>query len=207
MIQNEADARAWFRDELGCGRETLERLEALLAMLSEENHRQNLVAASSLAEAWVRHLADSAQLLRVSHETTLPWLDLGTGAGFPGLVIAIIAPERRLILVESRTRRADWLRRVIESLGVDAEVLGNRLETITEFEAGVISARAFAPLGRLLKLSARFSTAETQWLLPKGKNGANELQEMPKTIQEMFHVEPSLTDPESVILVGRGIPR
>ena len=86
MIADEAAARDWLRGLPECDDVAMERLERLVALLAEENARQNLVSAVSLSEVWVRHIADSAQLLaHVPRETSSPWLDLGTGAGFPGL--------------------------------------------------------------------------------------------------------------------------
>ena len=99
------------------------------------------------------------------------------------------------------------MERVTARLGLDnVTVAGSRLERLEDQPAGVISARAFAPLAQLIALSARFSTPQTRWLLPKGRNGRQELAAMPKSIQAMFHVEQSITEPESVILVGRGVP-
>ena len=122
-------------------------------------------------------------------------------------MIALCRPAVEVVLVESRTKRIGWLESAIDELGIaNAYVVGGRLEAMETIPAAVISARAFAPLPHLIAVSARFSTPQTQWLLPKGRNGRQELLEMPKSIQTMFHVEQSLTDDESVILVGRGVP-
>jgi 16S rRNA (guanine527-N7)-methyltransferase len=208
LLADEAQARTWFREVLRCDALAFDRLEALVAMLREENQRQNLVSARSLDDVWVRHLADSAQLTLVSRGTPPgEWMDLGSGAGFPGLIIAVLEPSRHVVLVESRSRRIEWLERAVDALRLNASVKGARLESLDANPARVISARAFAPLPRILEAAARFSTDETQWLLPKGRGGAIELRAMPEKIQNMFHVEPSLTDPDSVILVGRGRPR
>jgi len=205
LLVDEGAVRRWLRDSLACDDSALARLDALVALLRAENQRQNLVAAASLDQVWVRHIADSAQLVGVSRGTSGPWLDLGTGAGFPGLVIALLDPAREVLMVESRARRAAWLESIVAHFGLSgARVLAARLETVPSFDAAIISARAFAPLDRIIALSARFSTPQTRWLLPKGRNGAKELGEMPETIQAMFHVEQSITDAESVILVGRG---
>jgi 16S rRNA (guanine527-N7)-methyltransferase len=203
MITNEAEARAYLEALPEWSAEVRERLEALVALLTEENERQNLVAASSIAQVWQRHIADSAQLLEhVPRETSSPWLDLGTGAGFPGLVIAALRPECQVLMVESRARRIDWLERTRITLGLDqAQVLGVRLEAVPDQLVGVISARAFAPLDKLVTLSARFSTSETIWLLPKGRSAAHELESF-KGWQHLFHVEHSLTDPEAGVIVG-----
>lgn len=207
ILETEAEARAWFASALDCDGATLAKLDRLVELLREENARQNLVSASSLDSVWVRHLADSAQLLLVSRETPRgPWLDLGSGAGFPGLVVALCRPTLDVILVENRAKRIAWLQNAVAELGLaNASVAGTKLEVLPPLEAGTISARAFAPLPQLIALSARFSTPDTRWLLPKGRNGRQELLEMPKPVQSMFHVEQSLTDPESVILIGRGV--
>ena len=207
-LRTEDEARAWFGSALGCDEALLAKLDLLVELLRAENVQQNLVSASSLEQVWVRHLADSAQLLLVSRETPRgPWLDLGSGAGFPGLVVALLRPDIEVILVESRAKRIAWLEGAIDHLGIaNAHVEGARLQALEAAPFATISARAFAPLPQLIALSARFSTPQTQWLLPKGRNGRQELLEMPKAIQSMFHVERSLTDAESVILVGCGVP-
>ncbi len=203
MIHTDAEARAWLEGLPEWDAAAHERLEALVRLLAEENTRQNLVSAASLAEVWRRHIADSAQLLiHVPRETCSPWLDLGTGAGFPGLVIAALRPECEVLMVESRARRIEWLDRARVALGLNkAQVLGARLELVPSQPVRVISARAFAPLPRLLELSARFSTADTIWLLPKGRSAPQELQEL-SGWQHRFHVEQSLTDAEAGVIVG-----
>lgn len=204
MITTEVTAKAWVAGLPEVTDEAMGRLERLVGLLSEENERQNLVSAGSLAAIWQRHVADSAQLLsHVPRETSSPWLDLGTGAGFPGLVIAALQPMHEVVLVESRARRVEWLNRVKSDLALDrVKVIGGRLEKTDTFPACVISARAFAPLDRLLGLSARFSTEGTVWLLPKGRSARQELQTL-RGWNHTFHVEQSLTDSEAGIIVGR----
>lgn len=204
MISNEVEARSFVRDLDGVDSAAIDRLERLAALLAEENQSQNLVASASLDHVWQRHIADSLQLLTyVPRETSGPWIDLGTGAGFPGLAIACALPNRPVLMVESRARRIDWLQRACDSLGLSrAQVIGLRLELIESQECSVISARAFAPLPKLLDLSARFSTPDTIWLLPKGRSARQELQELTGW-QHMFHVEQSKTDSEAGIIVGK----
>lgn len=204
MIDSEVAARAWVAALPEADNVAMERLERLIVLLTEENDRQNLVSAASLGDVWQRHIADSAQLLsHVPRETSSPWLDLGTGAGFPGLVVAALRPEANVVMVESRGRRVEWLNRVVAELGLtQARVAGDRLEKVETMAAGVISARAFAPLDRLLDLSVRFSTEATVWLLPKGRSARQELQ-MLHGWKHMFHVEQSLTDSEAGVIVGQ----
>lgn len=203
MIASEAEARAWLHTLPEVDSTAFERLERLVALLIEENARQNLVSAASLAHVWQRHIADSAQLLpHVPREKSSPWLDLGTGAGFPGLVIAALRPEAEVLMVESRGRRIDWLLRAAETLDLpQAQVLGSRLELIETRAVQVISARAFAPLDRLLDISARFSTADTLWLLPKGRSARDEVNHLSDWAHR-FHVEHSLTDSAAGIVIG-----
>lgn len=203
MMTTEAEARAWLERLPEYDAAARERLEALVAMLAEENQRQNLVSAASLDQVWLRHIVDSAQLLPyVPRETSQPWIDLGTGAGFPGLVVAALRPECQVLMVESRARRIEWLDRARIAMGLArAQVIGQRLEQVETVPARVISARAFAPLERLLELSARFSTSDTVWLLPKGRSAQQELHDLRKW-RHMFHVEHSLTDPHAGIIVG-----
>ncbi|MEM6907626.1 MAG: 16S rRNA (guanine(527)-N(7))-methyltransferase RsmG [Pseudomonadota bacterium] len=186
----------------------MERLERFAGLLLAENQRQNLISKASEAHLWQRHIADSVQLLaHVSRETMADdkiWLDLGTGAGFPGLVIAALHPDMRVVLVEARARRADFLAASAERLGLRrCEVLADRLERITPFIANVISARAFAPLEKLLRLSAPFSTKSTCYLLPKGRSAAHELEALKPSIRTMFHVKQSLTDRAAGIIVSK----
>ena len=205
MIESEDQARQFCAERLNA--QGLERLEVLAATLREENARQNLVSAGSLAAVWQRHFADSLQLVDLVPRGTGPWLDLGSGAGFPGLVLALAQPDVPVFLIESRKRRVEWLERCIELLELEhCCAIGKRLESVETVSAAVITARAFAPLGKLLRLSARFSTPATVWLLPKGRSAAQELSEQPQSVQAMFHVERSRTDPGG-ILVGRGKPQ
>jgi 16S rRNA (guanine527-N7)-methyltransferase len=201
---DEDAARAW----LDVPRETLERLYAFAALLTEENSRQNLVSRGSVDQLWSRHIVDSAQLVRSAPAGAATWLDLGTGAGFPGLVAALLHPAR-VTMVESRRLRADFLLRATEVLGITdkAEVLCSRVETLDPRPYDVISARAFAPLDKLLALGERFSTAETVWILPKGRSAKTELEAARASWQGAIRLEPSITDPDASIIVASNIRR
>lgn len=183
----------------------MERLERFAELLLVENKRQNLISKPSELQLWRRHFADSVQLLEYVSRETLdkPWLDLGTGAGFPGLIVAVLHPEWPVRLVESRARRVEFLCHCVEELGLrQCEVLGQRLERIEPFPTSVISARAFAPLKKLLSLSAPFSTKATRYILPKGRSASHELGELKSPIRKLFHVKHSLTDREAGIIVS-----
>ena len=206
MISTEDEARAYLAGLTDA--EGMARLEAFAALVLAENQRQNLIAKATEPHIWQRHIADSAQLLEnVSRETLGanaggPWLDLGSGPGFPGLVIAILCPNMPVVLVESRSRRVEFLESAIAALDLrKCRVEGQRLERITPFAARAISARAFAPLPKLLSLSAPFSTSTTRYVLPKGRSAAQELETVKPSIRAMFHVQHSLTDPDAGIIV------
>jgi len=204
-LDSEEAARGWMDEVFAPTRDTWAKLDRFVDMLVAENAQQNLIAVSTIPTIWVRHIADSAQLLSLD---TLDgdglWIDLGSGPGLPGLVVAILS-ARPMLLVESRKRRCDFLRAVVSDLGLThVEVAEAPLERVATRPAATISARAFAPLDKLLDLSARFSTESTRWLLPKGRNAVKELALLPQPWQRMFHVEQSRTDAESQILVGTG---
>lgn len=205
ILVNEDEARAWIASALSPTTDQWAKLDRFAKMLIAENEQQNLIAASTIPTIWVRHIADSAQLLSLdTREGDGLWIDLGSGPGLPGLVVAILS-ERPMLLVESRKRRCDFLRDVAAELKLPhVEVAEAPLERVGTRAAATISARAFAPLDKLIDLSARFSTESTHWLLPKGRNAVKELALLPEPWQRMFHVEQSRTDAESQILVGRG---
>ena len=202
----EEQAQDWLRAHLDVSRETMEKLESFVAFLIRESVSQNLIAASTIDSIWSRHIVDSAQLL-----THLPdpapsgaWLDLGSGAGFPGIIAALLT-VMPVTLVESRAKRIDYLERAVTMLDLESRVsvAGTTLEKLKTAPFSVISARAFAPLPRLLALSARFSTKNTFWLLPKGRNAAMELDDAEQHWLLDFHVKPSVTDDQAGIIVGK----
>ncbi|MEO0691027.1 MAG: 16S rRNA (guanine(527)-N(7))-methyltransferase RsmG [Pseudomonadota bacterium] len=206
VLASESEARDYVEKWAGEG--AMNRLDRFAQLLLEENARQNLISRASEGGLWLRHFAVSAQLLEYVPRETFskqnpdPWLDLGTGAGFPGLVIAALRPKFPVVLVESRARRVEFLKNCAAQLELNqCTVLGERLERIEPFPASVISARAFAPLDKLLRLSAPFSTKRTRYLLPKGRSAAQELTTQRKSIRSVFHVEHSLTDSDAGIIV------
>jgi 16S rRNA (guanine527-N7)-methyltransferase len=203
----EEDAQHWLHAHFDVSRETSERLDAFIEFLKREALSQNLIAASTLESIWSRHVVDSAQLIKLlpaDARAEGTWIDLGSGAGFPGLIVAILT-KHEVTLVESRNRRVDYLQRAVELLDLEArvKVAGIALERLETAPYSVISARAFAPLPRLFELAARFSTDTTNWLLPKGRNAVKEWEEVQPVWPGNFRIEPSITDAESGILVGQ----
>ena len=203
---DEPEARAWLGRTFDVSRETFERLEAFDALLRKENERQNLVSKASLDHFWLRHIADSAQLVRFAPSSDASWVDLGSGAGFPGLVVALLH-QGPVTLIEERRLRIDFLHRAAETLGVDAEIIGAKAERVAARPFDVISARAFAPLGRLLDLGTSFSTGKTVWVLPKGRKAQSELDALDPSWQGDFRLEASLTDADARIIVAGNVHR
>lgn len=201
---DEAEARHWLKEELGVSRETIARLDACASFLREENANQNLVSAATLDSLWARHIVDSAQLLPLAKDRQGAWLDLGSGAGFPGLIVAALRPKP-VTLVESRRLRVEFLRRAAALLGAEPEIIAADIRRVPARPFAVISARAFAPLPRLLDLAIRFSTENTLWLLPKGRKAKSELEAVRGAWQGDFRLEPSLTDADAQIIVATGV--
>ena len=199
----EDEARKWLTDQFDVSRETWERLERFVGYLRREAAVQNLVSASTLDHVWARHVVDSAQLLRFAPAVSGRWIDLGSGAGFPGIIIALLSAWP-VTLVESRAKRIEYLSRAVEMLDLESqvEVAGTTLEKVTATPYAVISARAVAPLPKLLDLASRFSTNKTIWLLPKGRNAAMEGYDARNGWNFDMRIEPSVTDIEAGILVG-----
>ena len=184
-------------------RETFEKLEAYVALLREESGRQNLVSASTLGQIWERHILDSAQLAKFEPYAGASWVDIGSGAGLPGIVIGCLV-EGPITLIEPRRLRAEFLHKVAESLALGVSVICGKAE-----RAGgpfdVITARAVAPLPNLLRISQHLSTGKTVWALPKGRSAHKELAEVRRSWQGRFHVEQSVVDRESWIVVATGV--
>lgn len=202
----EEEAQEWLAETFVASRETQDKLKAFAAAVIDENCRQNLISASTIPHIWARHFVDSAQLLGLRPDKSSGiWLDLGTGAGFPGIVVALLS-RQPVVLVESRRKRFEFLRQQCASLGLKhVRVHGGRLETLETLSADVISARAFAPLSRILHLGSRFSRKETHWLLPKGQSVREELETIRSSWQGVFQVKSSLTDADAAIIVATGV--
>jgi 16S rRNA (guanine527-N7)-methyltransferase len=184
-------------------RETFEKLEAYSALLREESGRQNLVSASTLGHLWERHILDSAQLVRFEPHVGATWADIGSGAGLPGIVIACLV-DGPVTLIEPRRLRAEFLHKIAESLDLNALVVLGKAER-AQGSYDVITARAVTNLAQLLKISAHLSTRKTVWALPKGRSAEAELVEIEQSWQGTFHVERSVTDADSYIVVGTGV--
>ncbi|MBL3559213.1 16S rRNA (guanine(527)-N(7))-methyltransferase RsmG [Rhodovulum sulfidophilum] len=193
-------------------RETSERLARYAALLRKWNPAINLVSRATLDELETRHFADSAQLFDLAPAEARHWVDLGSGGGFPGLVIAIIseeyAPDLQVTLIESDQRKATFLRTVIRELGLKrVEVIDARIEAADPQEADVLSARALAPLDRLLGFAERHLAPGGISLFPKGARYADEVNRALASWRFEVQNHLSKTDPQAVVLKLGGIAR
>lgn len=201
----EEQARAWIGERFGVSRETL--LDRYGALLRAEAVNQNLIAASTFDALWVRHFVDSAQLIPLTSDAPRgTWLDVGSGAGLPGIVAGVLL-DRPVVLVEPRARRAGFLRHVISELGLTrVTVQQSKIETYRPtYRAAIVSARAVAELSQLFASTAHCTDSSTIWMLPKGRNAQSEVEAAQAKWQGVFHVEPSITQPDSGIVVARRV--
>lgn len=182
-------------------RETMDRLAAYLALLEKWNRAINLVSKATLADPWRRHFLDSAQLLPHLPGSPVTVLDLGSGAGFPGLVLAILGGERLAAhLVESDARKAAFLREAARVTGTAATIHNRRIEELGPFAVDVVTARALAPIAAILDLAAPFVAEQTQLLLLKGGQTHKELTEAQKNWTINANLHPSRSDPSGFIV-------
>lgn len=190
-------------------RETSERLTIYLDLLKRWNKKINLVAPTTLAEAPQRHFQDSLQLVPFIPAQARTWIDLGSGGGFPGLVIALDAasrhPDLSVTLVESDQRKCVFLRTVLRETGVTAAVHADRIEKIAPAPFDIISARALASLDQLLTLSERFLGKDSTCLFLKGRKHEEELADAAEHWHFTHQAVPSQTDPDSALLIVKDI--
>jgi 16S rRNA (guanine527-N7)-methyltransferase len=186
-------------------RETFELIQRYEQLLRAEAKRQNLVSASTLDSLWARHILDSAQLVRFEPFGGASWVDVGSGAGLPGIVIALLV-SGPVLLVEPRRLRAQFLESVIHELQLSqrVSVAATKAEKV-DGRFDVITARAVASVDRLLKISTHLSTRNTVWALPKGRSAQSELAEARRNWHCNAESVPSCTDPGSEILVLRNV--
>lgn len=187
----------------------VENLDKYVDLLEYEQTKMNLVGRSTLPAVWTRHVLDSAQLFKLLTPMDKCVLDLGSGAGFPALVLAIMDDkrERDFHLVESDGKKCDFLNKVIEACGLKAEVHNERIEQMEKFGADVITARALAPLDLLLKYACPFFKTKTRCLFMKGAKADEELAAAARKYAFHFEKIPSVTSDEGRILVLSGVKK
>ena len=197
-------------DGLNVSRETMARLQQFAELLQKWNPRINLVSRNSLPDLWTRHIADSVQVFRcvTPHGH---WLDLGSGGGFPGIIIAILAaeeaPDLRVTLIESDQRKSAFLRTAARETGANCRVISQRIEAVEPQQADILSARALAELDTLLGFAERHLKPGGVALFPKGVTWEKECAAARQRWN--FSAQPitSKTDPDAVILKIEGVSR
>jgi len=190
----------WFQKETGVSRETVERLRAYADLLIRWNPRINLVSKATIPDLWNRHILDSAQLADLAPNGPLTWADIGSGAGFPGLVVAILRPDTKAILVESDQRKAAFLNTVIRATDAPVQVVAKRVEAVAPLAADVCSARAFTALKGLLETAETHLKPTGTGLFPKGAKYRDELKDALEHWSYHCETIQSKTDPAAVIL-------
>jgi 16S rRNA (guanine527-N7)-methyltransferase len=188
-----------------------ERLQIFVGLLAKWNAAINLVSPASLAEVWTRHVADSAQVLDAAPSRRARWLDMGSGAGFPGIVIALITADTpnpvEMTLVESDRRKAAFLSTVSRETGVPMIIQAARIEAVAPQNADTVSARALAPLVRLCSFAERHLAPHGAALFLKGGHYDAEIAEARRTWSFALDVRRSSTDPAGVVLIMKDLRR
>ncbi|MDG2429109.1 MAG: 16S rRNA (guanine(527)-N(7))-methyltransferase RsmG [Paracoccaceae bacterium] len=194
---------------LNVSRETFLRLKEYEKLLFKWNVKINLVSKSTLDNFWNRHVLDSAQFLSSVGEKAGKWVDLGSGGGLPGLVVAILSdeiePVNKLFLVEADVRKAVFLKTVCRELGLKVEVYNNRIEELPPMSANIVSARALAPLKTLCLYAKNNLEKDGEAVFAKGENWKAELVEAQKKWIFSYEAVKSTLHEGSVVLVLRGI--
>ena len=192
-----------FAARTGVSRETLARLKAYADILTDWNARHNLVAKSTLPDLWHRHFWDSAQLMPLIPASAKTLADLGSGAGFPGLVLAAMRPDLAVTLHEATTKKCAFLQAAADRMGVAVTIRNARLEDLPRQAFDVVTARALAPLPQLLRYAQNFVRPNSVCLFLKGQNVGVELTEAHKYWNIKASQVPSQTDPTAAIVVVR----
>lgn len=192
-------------------RETKERLAALAALVRKWSPKINLVSPSTLESLWERHILDSLQVFDLGGTDRGLWVDLGSGGGFPGAVVALVAadeaPDLKVTLVESDQRKATFLRTVSRETGVPFGVVPERIESLQPMSANVLSARALAPLDMLLGHVERHLDPDGIAVFPKGARHDAERVAAEETWSFEYEKKPSVTDPAAAIYRIRKVHR
>ena len=185
-------------------RETLERLEVFEALTRKWTQKINLVAPSTLDAFWTRHIEDSAQIWDLRPKKASSWVDIGSGGGTPGLIVAALAaeqaPELRVTLIESDKRKCVFLRQTAREMGLNVFVLNERIEAVATPYADILSARALASTDKILRLSKQLTDMSTVFILPKGKTAQQELEAAKESWSFEYLTSKSATDQEAVLI-------
>lgn len=204
-------ARDPFLAERNVSRETEDRLLVFADLLKKWTQKINLISKGSAEDIWDRHILDSVQVYDFAPPSFSLWLDIGSGGGLPGVVVAALAaqfePGARIVMIESDQRKATFLRTALRELGLEGEVLASRIDAVASMGADVLSARALAPLDQLLAFADRHLKPGGTALFPKGKTADQEIDD--SSTNWLFNIEKhaSMTDASARILAIKDIKR
>lgn len=188
---------------LDVSRETIDRLRALEALTAKWTERINLISRTTRDDIWTRHIIDSVQIFPLAPAAARHWVDLGSGGGFPGLVLACLLADRdsgRITLIESDQRKCAFLRTAVRDLTLPATILARRIEEVPPTGADVLTARALAPLIDLLPFAERHLTPMGVAVFPKGRNAEREIDTARTRWAFDCTAIPSITDPSATLL-------
>ncbi len=200
-------ARDAFLADFNVPRGTAEKFDIYAAMLTDWQTRMNLVGPSTLPAVWERHFADSAQIVALAPPAG-DWIDIGAGAGFPGIVVALLS-DRPVAVVDSVAKKCRFMQAVVDALGLESQVVvyNKRVEDLPARPYAIVSARACAPLEHIFGWGLRVADRATQWVLLKGETVAQEIESARNEFAFDIELAASRTDPRGNIVVARDVRR
>jgi len=201
-----SDDRTAFHAEFDVSRETSERLDAIILTLDAWRKRSNLIGPREWPQIWSRHVADSYQILPHIPETA-KCVDLGSGAGFPGLIVSAARPNGHVTMMESVGKKCAFLRAAITEAGLNASVFQGRIESAPRSNAEIVTARAFAPMPKLLEYASPWMENGATGVFLKGERWKEELTDAQQSWNFAYEAIPSRTGGSGVILIVRELER
>ena len=204
MPPDSSISRDEFERRFNVSRETMQNLDDYRDNLERWAKRINLVSLTTLQDFWCRHALDSAQLIGIAGNNARRWIDFGSGAGFPGLIVAALLAQNNqgysVTLVDTNIKRCAFLAESARILGVNVNILNKKADTIAPFELDIITARAFTGLKNLLDLSLPFATIGARPLFLKGETVHDEIKEASTNYSFGFKTWPSLVHPKGQVI-------
>ena len=200
---SEVSAQALLLSSTGASRETLDRFKVYQALLEKWAPRINLVGSSTLPNFWSRHILDSAQILPHAPPSALSWVDFGSGAGFPGLVLAVLLEARSnatICLIEASAKRCAFLREAARAMETKVEIIQAKLEDVAPSRSDVVTARAFTSLERLIAYAVPWLGDQSQTLFPKGEEIHAEIAQASTQWNFQSIIYPSISDSRGCVV-------
>lgn len=203
-MMDQENARNVLINKLNVSVEAFDDLTILVKLLVKWNKVINLIGKSTVEDVWQRHIIDSVQIWQHRPDNLKTWVDIGSGGGFPGLVLAILAkhdvPQAKFYLIESDIRKCAFLKNVSRETFLNTEILSERIENVQYLQSDVVSARALAPVDKLFELSCHFLTDKAFCLFLKGKGCDKEIEKALESWRFQSETTKSISDDTGVIL-------